>query len=94
MLDSLLHGKSNFNPRSHAGSDVAHNDFFCIPITISIHAPTRGATSAARAFPVSLIHFNPRSHAGSDDIVILYYSVTLYFNPRSHAGSDFVKPII
>ena len=33
---------------------------------ISIHAPTRGATSAVLLLPVATSNFNPRSHEGSD----------------------------
>ena len=35
---------TNFNPRSHTGSDY-YRLFACILFTISIHAPTRGATT-------------------------------------------------
>ena len=54
----------NFNPRSHKGSDTipgtdpAHG-------TISIHAPTRGAT-LSDSFFTPPGNFNPRSHKGSD----------------------------
>ncbi len=37
-------GLSNFNPRSHEGSDN-RTTFYYLPVSlISIHAPTRGAT--------------------------------------------------
>ena len=35
-------------------------------VTISIHAPTRGATISMMAFRASMRNFNPRSHKGSD----------------------------
>ena len=37
-------GLDNFNPRSHEGSDTGEILEITITITISIHAPTRGAT--------------------------------------------------
>ena len=33
---------------------------------VSIHAPTRGATTGTRCAPGNGLRFNPRSHAGSD----------------------------
>ena len=56
---------SDFNPRSHAGSDVYYRDFY-YKTYISIHAPTRGATICIYAQRFEILHFNPRSHAGSD----------------------------
>ena len=54
----------HFNPRSHERSDV-----FAFPAAvfaeISIHAPTRGATSQLRC-TLSGSYFNPRSHERSD----------------------------
>ena len=35
---------------------------------ISIHAPTKGATSHPSVSSMELHNFNPRSHEGSDDI--------------------------
>ena len=35
--------------------------------TISIHAPTRGATNMDMSVPSIRTNFNPRSHKGSDD---------------------------
>ena len=55
----------HFNPRSHKGSD----GFFRAAsesLKISIHAPTRGATSIAGSRYQIRINFNPRSHKGSD----------------------------
>ena len=55
---------------------------------ISIHAPTRGATSEVVVQAVRDWHFNPRSHAGSDLAVSSSTARRGDFNPRSHAGSD------
>ena len=56
---------SNFNPRSHKGSDKqdAYTGEFSV---ISIHAPTRGATAYAPQGRYLYMDFNPRSHKGSD----------------------------
>ena len=55
----------NFNPRSHERSDskCSRND---TGKDISIHAPTRGATSTTRKEYKQMANFNPRSHERSD----------------------------
>ena len=55
----------NFNPRSHERSDVRYSVFIG-PSVISIHAPTRGATSKAVGCASTKSNFNPRSHERSD----------------------------
>ena len=55
---------------------------------ISIHAPTRGATSAEPEAVLHRIYFNPRSHEGSDRAVDASADTGSDFNPRSHEGSD------
>ena len=55
----------NFNPRSHKGSDLVHQHNL-FPFTISIHAPTRGATRPQFNVADFKFNFNPRSHKGSD----------------------------
>ena len=54
-----------FNPRSHERSDVRYSVFIG-PSVISIHAPTRGATSKAVGCASTKSNFNPRSHERSD----------------------------
>ena len=55
---------------------------------ISIHAPTRGATSAY-SFPSSQsANFNPRTHEGCDVCTVVYEVSYPYFNPRTHEGCD------
>jgi hypothetical protein len=39
-----------------------------VDISISIHAPTRGATSITTTMSPDSTDFNPRSHEGSDDV--------------------------
>ena len=47
-----IHRRSHFNPRSHEGSD-RHPVSGSLPLSISIHAPTRGATFRnARGEPI------------------------------------------
>ena len=86
--DAGCHRYSDFNPRSHTGSDFASTATVGVRVTfqstlphgerhtdagdfvqnsdISIHAPTRGATSTSRRWIRWSSHFNPRSHTGSD----------------------------
>ena len=71
----LKHKKSSlfyyFNPRSHEGSDSNNTlTSFCVK-PISIHAPTRGATSWGLMYGFSIKHFNPRSHEGSDSFAVI-----------------------
>ena len=54
-----------FNPRTHTGCDwvmASNAERACV----SIHAPTRGATSWRRSRSTSLSRFNPRTHTGCD----------------------------
>ena len=60
-----LNKYTNFNPRSHEGSDLDNEGYYSL-IEISIHAPTRGATVPCVDRPSIRIYFNPRSHEGSD----------------------------
>ena len=56
--------------------------------SISIHAPTRGATMGDGSYSSENCDFNPRSHEGSDSAHRLHYGIIFHFNPRSHEGSD------
>ena len=59
--------------------------------TISIHAPTRGATAQILCYVLDDIDFNPRSHEGSDMCPWIFLYHELNFNPRSHEGSDLCR---
>ena len=63
-----------FNPRTHTGCDFIR---FRISISssVSIHAPTRGATRHRQKNPLRIC-FNPRTHTGCDFITLscLYLS--------------------
>ena len=69
-------GLDNFNPRSHEGSDTGEILEITITITISIHAPTRGATHFVHTLCFCSIYFNPRSHEGSD-LTSTFQSITV-----------------
>ena len=56
----------NFNPRSREGSDIEDARNAVDVAEISIHAPARGATTAAAPTSASPFYFNPRSREGSD----------------------------
>ena len=68
----------HFNPRSHERSDpfrFLSLTLFCI----SIHAPTRGATSSTCYSTTDHINFNPRSHERSDaNRVIVFFNSILF----------------
>ena len=55
---------------------------------ISIHAPTRGATSSVVCLNSSMRNFNPRSHERSDSSRRSNHKCKANFNPRSHERSD------
>ena len=55
-----------FNPRSHERSDTMPTPIKLSRSHISIHAPTRGATSSVVCLNSSMRNFNPRSHERSD----------------------------
>ena len=57
-------------------------------LVISIHAPTRGATSFIIRDYFAINYFNPRSHERSDADCLQLHFYHLNFNPRSHERSD------
>ena len=77
-----------FNPRSHEGSDSELQQLSFYVDTISIHAPTRGATyngdGSVTKWRIS-IHAPTR---GATRWKYPYHYHGGYFNPRSHEGSD------
>ena len=78
----------DFNPRSHERSDRFYCYALCYDV-ISIHAPTRGATSQS-VKSRGCTDFNPRSHERSDKKTAGTACRIYYFNPRSHERSDSV----
>ena len=62
--------------------------YSCVTISVSIHAPTRGATCVSLLPYPQYTSFNPRPHAGGDTSRCSTYSSTACFNPRPHAGGD------
>ena len=83
--DAGLRSSSHFNPRSHEGSDSTLRTLR-YHRTISIHAPTRGATCfrCILRWPPTP-DFNPRSHEGSDDnadIVVIEFGTFQSTLPR------------
>ena len=57
--------RSDFNPRSYERSDSGVSNTAYI-ISISIHAPTRGATCYRHIGTILHRYFNPRSYERSD----------------------------
>ena len=77
----------NFNPRSHEGSD-------CWPLlvalktSISIHAPTRGATHCKSCLEAPKTIFQSTLPRGERQDGYANSDAVVNFNPRSHEGSD------
>ena len=55
-----------FNPRSREGSDVDQLIYVDQILSISIHAPAKGATACIWRLTGGRLYFNPRSREGSD----------------------------
>ena len=79
---------NRFNPRSHEGSDGCKVQSTEERQYVSIHAPTKGATTSPTSLFVPIKCFNPRSHEGSDLTGMRQAIQQFCFNPRSHEGSD------
>ena len=60
----------------------------CYNYIVSIHAPTRGATSKRKTIMQPPQRFNPRAHAGRDNGDAGLQRRTERINPRAHAGRD------
>ena len=56
--------------------------------SISIHAPTWGATGAFSSRLRYSPYFNPRTHVGCDYVLQPAYHHNQDFNPRTHVGCD------
>ena len=80
--DSIHMLDDDFNPRSREGSDKDVNRLETL-ITISIHAPAKGATFTGSPLNVLSTDFNPRSREGSDCQRLVRRSKQKNFNPRS-----------
>ena len=80
--------RTNFNPRSHVGSDAVSCVSSDSASTFQSTLP-RGERRRRCEMTVSDRNFNPRSHVGSDLVISRSASARLSnFNPRSHVGSD------
>ena len=55
---------------------------------VSIHAPTRGATSHSLSGRTRAKRFNPRTHTGCDSPEVTIIVERPSFNPRTHTGCD------
>ena len=77
----------NFNPRSHEGSDGGEA-MYKIKTVISIHAPTRGATSDSAVFAATMAEFQSTLPRGERHMKEWIIHIPGNFNPRSHEGSD------
>ena len=78
---------TNFNPRSHEGSDSLPQPS-CTSVMVFQSTLPRGERPISTSSGRPSINFNPRSHEGSDRGNLPDDFVQLYFNPRSHEGSD------
>ena len=69
------------------GGDILAN--FAVSVeSVSIHAPTWGATPPCSASSNSCRCFNPRPHMGGDTARTKLLPLCMSFNPRPHMGGD------
>ena len=81
------HDYTDFNPRSHEGSDadVAFTETAVNDFNPRSH---EGSDRMHRLYEYWMDYFNPRSHEGSDRQMDTHECRWYDFNPRSHEGSD------
>ncbi len=78
----------DFNPHSHAGSDLIIARRASIKSDFNPHSHA-GSDLLRLESAMYRYNFNPHSHAGSDLNGNHLQSTMYYFNPHSHAGSDY-----
>ena len=74
----------------HGVRRVARNVVFDLR-NVSIHAPTRGATSLSTRETSGSVCFNPRTHTGCDRESSGIERSSTSFNPRTHTGCDIIE---
>ncbi len=84
-------GSDYFNPRTCTRCDYGFGVFEC-RLSISIHAPARGAIDDHFVFPSLANYFNPRTCTRCDLIAGGVRSVVSYFNPRTCTRCDQTQP--
>ena len=85
LQDIETRGKS-FNPRAHTGRDRRRSKERARG-SVSIHAPTRGATHSEYVGVVEYVFQSTRPH-GARHIIKFHLSLVGSFNPRAHTGRD------
>ena len=79
-----------FNPRSHERSDTLL-PLNILPIAISIHAPTRGATYKLGIVPHDWKFQSTLPREERPLVILEQWFLSHYFNPRSHERSDSIQ---
>ena len=82
----------HFNPRTHVGCDL-HAVVLYPPRTISIHAPTWGATKQNKAHGHDC-RFQSTHPRGVRPLAIRQEANAINFNPRTHVGCDTLYPVM
>ena len=85
FLKTLLLLFQSTHPRGVRQTKIAECE---AAISISIHAPTWGATKCLCEMLVAYGYFNPRTHVGCDPLAIRQEACAVNFNPRTHVGCD------
>ncbi len=80
--------ETHFNPHSHEGSDKIPWNYDPDAYSISIHAPTRGATGEFWIAPLYFILFQSTPPRGERLYYLPEHCKYPHFNPRPHEGSD------
>jgi len=88
----LLSNPIPFQSTRPCGARLCVIRSFCSHITVSIHAPVRGATNMRVPTMASIRRFNPRARAGRDNMRVPTMASIRRFNPRARAGRDQRRP--
>ena len=81
-----------FNPRSRTGSDADDGETVTWTLSVSIHAPARGATGPFWSTASDVWSFQPTLPHGERLGIQLMEAQAEGFNPRSRTGSDGKTP--
>ena len=57
-------------------------------LSISAHAPAKGATISCSSYLATNLYFNPRTREGCDIMALARRGLSSHFNPRTREGCD------
>ena len=79
---------NGFNPRTHGGCDNNSPQPSAVNLTVSIHAPTGGATRVSHGSALHQRKFQSTHPRGVRPMTAPSAARVICFNPRTHGGCD------